>query len=630
MGLNEKLLERSNSYQFYKESYEKLKKSEKDLEKKQVKIDSLEEDLKKKQAKIDSLEEDLKKKQSKLVSLRKRNKKLKKAKDRLSNKYEKDYLFFDFEGILSKFYVSPVIEYPFSNEDKRCFAFMDHLAKYLEGNVKNYQPLVSIILPVFNNESELSDTLQSVYNQTYTNYELIIVDDASEDETTSELNSITQSNVQIIRNDERKGFSYCRNLALNKANGEYIFYIDIGNEWCEEYLKIMMGAFFEVSDSDAIYSGQLIYDSDWNKVSAIKFGVYSKSLLFNKNYISLSAFAHKKSLVDEIQFEESLQSLEDWHFILNMSKNHKMYSIPVLQSKTNLESQDDEENIELVHELIDNNKDFSLKYELNKKVSIVIPSYELLDDLKECIDAILSFNSPLIDIIVVDNNSNDAVREYLKTMFSQGKIKLIQNDINYGFTYAVEQGISIADNDSDILLLNNDAILTKGALEAMQFYAYDIDDCGLIVPQEILFNSDPRIKYNVPYANFNYECDVTPSRTHKNIINVPLYHDGEILELNFAPFFCTYIKREIYDKSLGLDSELGRHFRSDRIFSNFVRHILGLRIYQTSDAKVYHKFQQSTKKLKENKDKFDLMFSKNQWEPELAEKLGYKTPLWDV
>ena len=205
MGLNEKLLERSNSYQFYKESYEKLKKSEKDLEKKQVKIDSLEEDLKKKQAKIDSLEEDLKKKQSKLVSLRKRNKKLKKAKDRLSNKYEKDYLFFDFEGILSKFYVSPVIEYPFSNEDKRCFAFMDHLAKYLEGNVENYRPLVSIILPVFNNESELSDTLQSVFNQTYTNYELIIVDDASEDETASELNSITQSNVQIIRNDERKG-----------------------------------------------------------------------------------------------------------------------------------------------------------------------------------------------------------------------------------------------------------------------------------------------------------------------------------------------------------------------------------------------------------------------------------------
>ena len=122
---------------------------------------------------------------------------------------------------------------------------------------------------------------------------------------------------------------------------------------------------------------------------------------------------------------------------------------------------------------------------------------------------------------------------------------------------------------------------------------------------------------------------MTPSKAHYNIANVPLFHDGEILELNFAPFFCTYIKREVYDKSLGLDPELGRHYRSDRIFSNFVRHVLGLKIYQTSDAMVYHKFQQSTTNLKKDKDKFDMMFVKNQWEPELAEKLGYKTPLWD-
>lgn len=603
MKLLETLLNKSNSYNYYKKSHEDLKKAKKDLKKKQHNIDSLNSDYKN----------------------------IKNDRDRLVNKYEKDYLFFDFEGILSKFYISPTISYPFSHEDKRCFAFMDHLAKYLQRNIdENNQPLVSIILPIFNNESELSETIQSVFNQTYENYELIIVDDASDDETANVLNSINESNIQVFFNNERKGFSYCRNLALDKANGEYIFYIDIGNIWTEEYLKTMMGAFLELSDADAIYSGQLIYGHDWNKVSGIMFGTYNKSLLYNRNYISLSAFAHKKSLIDEIQFEESLYALEDWHFILNISNNRKMYSIPVLQSKTNFESQDDEKSIEAVHKLIDNKNDFSLKYELTRKISIVIPSYELLDDLKENIDAILSFNSPLVDIIVVDNNSNEKVKEYLKTVYSEGKIKLILNEINYGFTYAVEQGISISDDNSDILLLNNDAILTKGALEAMQYHAYNIDGCGLIVPQEVLLNNDLRIEHNVPYANIKYECDTTPSRLHKNIINVPLFHDGELLELSFAPFFCTYIKRDVYNNTLGLDSELGRHYRSDRIFSNFVRHVLRLKIYQTSDAKVYHKFQQSTNKLKKNKDKFDLMFIKNQWEPELAEELGYKTPLWDM
>ena len=616
MAVFQKILDKSDSYNYYKEGYENLKGIEKDLKKKQVEIDSLQDDLKKKQVEMDSLNKDYVK--------------LKKSRDDLFNKYESDYLFFDFEGILSKFYVSPLIKSPFTVYDKRCFAFMDHLAKYLKKGIDdNNQPLVSIILPVSNNESELSETIESVFNQSYDNYELIIVDDASEDKTSTLLNSIEESNVQIFFNDERKGISYCRNFALNKANGEYIFYIDIGNEWSEEYLKTMMGAFLKLSDAEAIYSGQLIYDHDWNKVSGIIFGTYNKSLLYNRNYISLSAFAHKKSLIDEIQFEESLYTLEDWHFILNVSNNHKMYSIPVLQSKTNFESQDNEKDIEAIHKLIDNKKDFSVKYELNKKISIVIPSYELLDDLKENIDTILSFNSPLIDLIVVDNNSNDEVKEYLNAMHSEGKIKLIQNDINYGFTYAVEQGISISDNDSDILLLNNDAILTKGALEAMQYHAYNIEDCGLIVPQEILFNKDSRIKYNVPYANFHYECDVTPSMAHDNIIVDSLFHDGEILELNFAPFFCTYIKREVYNSSLGLDPELGRHYRSDRIFSNFVRHVLQLKIYHTSDATVYHKFQKATNKLKKNKDEFNLMFTRNQWEPEFAEKLGYRTPLWD-
>ena len=177
MGLNERLLERSNSYIYYKENYNKLDK-------------------------------ELKKKQNEITSLKNDCNKVKKDRDRLFNKYEKDYLFFDFEGILSKFYVSPIIRYPFTNEDKRCFAFMDHLAKYLRKNIdENKQPLVSVILPVFNNEPQISNTIESVFNQTYGNYELIIVDDVSGDETAAHLNPINDHNVRVFINDEKKGFS---------------------------------------------------------------------------------------------------------------------------------------------------------------------------------------------------------------------------------------------------------------------------------------------------------------------------------------------------------------------------------------------------------------------------------------
>ena len=121
-----------------------------------------------------------------------------------------------------------------------------------------------------------------------------------------------------------------------------------------------------------------------------------------------------------------------------------------------------------------------------------------------------------------------------------------------------------------------------------------------------------------------------PSIAHKNICNVPLFHNGEVLELNFAPFFCVYIKREIMNNSLGLDAELGRHYRSDRIFCNYVKYILNQKIYHISKAKVYHKLQKATFDLKKDKNDFDYIYSENQWDKELATKLGYKSALWDI
>jgi len=138
------------------------------------------------------------------------------------------------------------------------------------------------------------------------------------------------------------------------------------------------------------------------------------------------------------------------------------------------------------------------------------------------------------------------------------------------------------------------------------------------------------INQHVPYANPHKECDVNTSGLFKNIIKVPLFHDGRVLELNFAPFFCAYIRRDVLDNSGGLDAEFGRHYRSDRIFCSYIRHIMKLKIYHVSDALVYHKEQQSTKVLKkESEADYDIMFKKNQWNKELAEELGYKTPLWD-
>ncbi len=140
-----------------------------------------------------------------------------------------------------------------------------------------------------------------------------------------------------------------------------------------------------------------------------------------------------------------------------------------------------------------------------------------------------------------------------------------------------------------IVILNNDAVVTPGAIGNMQEAAYKLPECGLVVPQQVLPGGSMNINQHVPYANPYKECDVNTSGLFKNIIKVPLFHDGRVLELNFAPFFCAYIRRDVLDNSGGLDAEFGRHYRSDRIFCSYIRHIMKLKIYHVSDALVYIK-----------------------------------------
>ncbi|MBE6140583.1 MAG: glycosyltransferase [Firmicutes bacterium] len=554
--------------------------------------------------------------------------------------------FSNFGGFLSHSYTSPFIKAPFLEEDKRCFAVMDNISKYLIKKVQESteKPLVSIIMPVFNREDVVFDAINSVLNQSYLNWELIIVDDCSTDGTRNLLNTINNDKIKILFHETNSGSSSARNTALNESEGEIIMYLDSDNEWDSRYVEAMVGAFLELPDADALYSGQLIYNNS-EKPVAMRFASFNKSLLHNANYIDMNSFCHKRHVINKIgKFDEKLIRLVDWDFILRISNTFKIYSIPILLSKYYVTRADNRitdytrshislsnSNVSYVMKVREKNK-FKVNFDksLFKPVSIIIPSFESLSDLRECINSILNLNyGHFAKIIVVDNNSNEAVRFYLNHLYEENIIDLIQNDDNYGFTHAVNQGISISDEDSDILLMNNDAILTEKALESMQYVAYNRDDCGLVVPQQVLPDGSSSIKTHVPYATNIFECDVNPSKHHNNIINVPIFHDGEILELNFAPFFCVYIKRDVLNNSFGLDAELGRHYRSDRIFSDYVKHVMGLKIYHTSNAVVYHKLLKSTRKLKQNEAKYDLIYLKNRWEEDLAKKLGFKRAIWD-
>lgn len=96
--------------------------------------------------------------------------------------------------------------------------------------------LVSIIMPSWNTERFISETIQSVINQTYKNWELIIVDDCSTDNTDAVVASFKDDRIKYLHNDKNSGAALTRNKAMREARGEWIAFLDSDDLWTPDKL----------------------------------------------------------------------------------------------------------------------------------------------------------------------------------------------------------------------------------------------------------------------------------------------------------------------------------------------------------------------------------------------------------
>ena len=558
--------------------------------------------------------------------------------------------FSDFAGMLRESVIDPIIPTPFREEDKRVFAVMDNLADTLsiEGLRASHHIKVSVVMPVHNRESQVLTAVNSVLKQRYCNLQLIVVNDGSTDASLSQLQSICDERLQIINFENCHGVSRARNAALELAIGEIVAYLDSDNTWDDRYLAAMVGIYLRNQDALGWYGGQFLYRGSSVMPHAMRFGAFNKALLHNRNYIDLNAFCHTRSAIDTVKgFDESIRRFVDWDLILRISDVGKIYSVPIALSRyifenaeNTLTSQDAfAPDLELVRQSAQAREessdcDFEGATVLATAVTVIIPSYHAHDDLVRCLDSLFDLPyRPSLQIIVVDNGSNEETLGYLNHLSSSGEIELIANGMNYGFTYAVNQGLAACKLDNDVLILNNDAVVSKQAIVWLQEAVQRIDGCGVAVPQQVLPPNTESIKLHVPYADHSFECDVNLSLHHRNVVSIPIFHNGEAVEVSFAPFFAVYFSRETLDELPYLDAEFGRHYRSDRIFCDYLRTVLGKKIYYISRSVVRHRLQQATQYLAQDKKITleDAVHSElHSWEPKLAKRFGFRRMDWDT
>lgn len=102
--------------------------------------------------------------------------------------------------------------------------------------------MISVIMPLYNNEKYVIEAIQSVINQTYKDWELIIVNDASRDNSKEVVEKFLEkqvdSRIKFINLEKNKGVSFARNLGIRESKGEYISFLDSDDFWNKDFLKL--------------------------------------------------------------------------------------------------------------------------------------------------------------------------------------------------------------------------------------------------------------------------------------------------------------------------------------------------------------------------------------------------------
>lgn len=128
--------------------------------------------------------------------------------------------------------------------------------------------LVSIVMPSYNAEKFVSETIESVLRQTYTNWELIIVDDCSKDNTAEVVANFQDARIRFMRNEKNSGAAVSRNRALREAKGRWIAFLDSDDLWEPEKLEKQI-AFMETNGYSFSFTDYRIVMPDGNALPCI-------------------------------------------------------------------------------------------------------------------------------------------------------------------------------------------------------------------------------------------------------------------------------------------------------------------------------------------------------------------------
>jgi hypothetical protein len=205
---------------------------------------------------------------------------------------------------------------------------------FVRDAVVDEKALVSVVLATRNRSQYLPRAVGSVLGQTYPKWELLAVDDGSEDDTFDVLEGFDDDRIRCFRTSHR-GVTATRNHALAQASGDYVVYIDDDNVMHPDWLRSVVWAFTTRPETDCLYGAVIMAGAaDGDELSQpampwLWFAPYDRDHLERVNLTDIGAVAHRAGLPEAV-FDEDLATFDDWDLLLRMASTRDLLALPVV------------------------------------------------------------------------------------------------------------------------------------------------------------------------------------------------------------------------------------------------------------------------------------------------------------
>ena len=187
---------------------------------------------------------------------------------------------------------------------------------------------VSVVIPSFNRAKVIVESIKSVLNQTYTNLEVVVVDDCSTDNTEEIVNEIDDSRVKYIKLKKNSGACVARNTGVDNSIGNIIAFHDSDDLWKPNKLEIEMNA-LKNNNADVVFCAitRHNYGRDDEVFPQLQEGFKTHQEIVEGFFVSTQTILGYKSIFEKYRFDKNVRRMQDYDLMVRIAEDNKVYFV---------------------------------------------------------------------------------------------------------------------------------------------------------------------------------------------------------------------------------------------------------------------------------------------------------------